>query len=104
MLQRAIFGLGTPEMVVIFGVILIFFGPRKLPELARGIGKGLREFRKASDDVGKAIHEASVEEIEAPRGSVSPKAAEPEEVPVTAPAESAEPAEPPEPAERPESE
>jgi len=72
MLQRAIFGLGTTEMVVILAVVLIFFGPRKLPELAKGLGKGLREFRKASDEVGQAIHEASVEEIEAPQGSVAP--------------------------------
>ncbi len=72
MLQRAIFGLGTTEMVVILAVVLIFFGPKKLPELAKGLGKGLREFRKASDEVGQAIHEASVEEIEAPQGSVTP--------------------------------
>lgn len=74
MLQRAIFGLGTTEMVVILAVVLIFFGPKKLPELAKGLGKGLREFRKASDEVGQAIHEASVEEIEAPQGSVTPTA------------------------------
>ena len=86
MLQRAIFGLGTTELLVVFGVILMIFGPKKLPELARGLGKGLREFRKASDDVGKAIHEASVEEIDAPVGSVTPE-------PVT---------ETPEPVERPE--
>jgi TatA/E family protein of Tat protein translocase len=76
MLQRAIFGLGTTEMLVILGVVLIFFGPKKLPELARGLGKGLREFRKASDEVGQAIHEASVEEIEPPKGSVTPSVAD----------------------------
>ena len=86
MLQRAILGLGMPEMVVIFGLVLLIYGPKKLPELARGIGKGLREFRKASDDVGKAIHDASIEEIEAPQGSVSPQVVEPAAVVVDEPA------------------
>jgi sec-independent protein translocase protein TatA len=72
MLQRAIFGLGTTELVMVLAVVLILFGPKKLPELAKGLGKGLREFRKASDEVGQAIQEASIEEIEAPKGSVTP--------------------------------
>lgn len=76
MLQRAIFGFGTTELMLIFGVVLIVFGPKKLPELAKGLGKGLREFRKASDDVSQAIHDASVEEIEAPKGSVTPETVE----------------------------
>ena len=42
--------LGTTEMILILLVALIFFGPRKLPQLARSMGKGLAEFRKASDD------------------------------------------------------
>ena len=42
--------LGSTEMIFILLVALIFFGPRKLPQLARSMGKGLAEFRKASDD------------------------------------------------------
>lgn len=43
-------GLGSAELLLILVVALIFFGPRKLPQLARSMGKGLTEFRKASDD------------------------------------------------------
>lgn len=42
--------LGMPEMVMIFVVILLLFGAKKLPELARGVGKSLGEFKKAKDD------------------------------------------------------
>lgn len=43
-------GLGSTELIFILVIALIFFGPRKLPQLARSMGKGLAEFRKASDD------------------------------------------------------
>lgn len=47
--------LGTPEILLILLVIVIFFGPKKIPELAKGLGKGLREFRKAARDVQDEI-------------------------------------------------
>lgn len=43
-------GLGSTELLFVLAIALIFFGPRKLPQLARSMGKGLAEFRKASDD------------------------------------------------------
>ncbi len=42
------FGLGFGELIVIFVIALIFIGPKKLPELAKGLGKGLRDFQNAA--------------------------------------------------------
>jgi TatA/E family protein of Tat protein translocase len=42
--------LGTPELIVIFVLILLLFGPNRLPELARGLGKGMREVRKVTSE------------------------------------------------------
>ena len=42
------FGLGMPELLIIFVIILIIFGGRKLPEIGSGIGKGIRNFKKAT--------------------------------------------------------
>ena len=43
-------------MILIFLVVLLLFGGKKLPELARGLGKGLREFKDASDGIKREIH------------------------------------------------
>ena len=42
---------GGTEILLILGVIILFFGARKIPELARGIGQGISEFRKVSDKI-----------------------------------------------------
>lgn len=43
--------LGVPELIVIFVIALLVFGPKKLPELGKSMGKGLREFKKATEDL-----------------------------------------------------
>jgi sec-independent protein translocase protein TatB len=49
--------LSIPHMIVVFVVVLVVFGPKKLPELARGLGKLMAEFRKASTDFKSAFEE-----------------------------------------------
>jgi len=56
------FGIGFQEMLIILVVVLIFFGPKRLPDLAKSLGKGIAEFKKASDEVRKGIDEAVKEE------------------------------------------
>lgn len=56
--------LGLPELVMIFAVILIVFGPRRIPEIGRTLGKALAEFRKATDDLkGTIEREVRLEEL-----------------------------------------
>lgn len=50
------FNIGSSELVLILGVALLLFGGNKLPELARGLGKGIREFKDASEGVKREIH------------------------------------------------
>ncbi|MCO4794883.1 MAG: twin-arginine translocase TatA/TatE family subunit [Bacteriovoracaceae bacterium] len=61
------FGLGATEVIVILVIALIFIGPKKLPELAKGLGKGLREFQKAKDDlmtqVNEEVEDAKLDEL-----------------------------------------
>lgn len=59
--------LGWPEIVAILAVVLLLFGAKKLPELARGLGKGINEFKKASREVQDEIERAVEEPPPAPR-------------------------------------
>ncbi len=54
--------LGFPEMVVILVIALIFFGPGKLPEIGKSLGKGIAEFKKASRDLARTWEEEAASE------------------------------------------
>ena len=49
--------IGMPELIVIFVIALIIFGPRKLPELGRSLGKGINEFKRASNELKSTFEE-----------------------------------------------
>ena len=49
--------IGVPELVLIFIVALLLFGPRKLPDIGRNVGRALGEFRRASNDLKRTIEE-----------------------------------------------
>lgn len=50
-----IFGLGTTELILILLVVLLLFGAKKIPDLARGLGSGIREFKDASREIKREI-------------------------------------------------
>jgi TatA/E family protein of Tat protein translocase len=50
------FGIGMPELLLILAVALVVLGPKKLPELARALGKGMAEFRRATDELKDEFH------------------------------------------------
>lgn len=79
------FGLGVGEIVIILVVALIFIGPKKLPELARGLGKGLREFQNAAKGISETIHNPTPSEpqkLDDSRHEVSQKESAPLDQPV----------------------
>lgn len=74
------FGIGMPELIVILVIALIVIGPQKLPELARSLGKGLAEFKRATDDFRQGVDEeakASEEKRENTSQVTAAKEAEP---------------------------
>ena len=70
--------IGMPELMIIFVIALIIFGPRKLPELGRSMGKSLSEFKRASNDLKNTLdEEIRIEDKPPPSQPARPKAAAP---------------------------
>jgi len=62
-----VFGLGVPELIFILILALLIFGPKRLPEIGRTLGRGMSEFRKASNDLKRTINvELALDEQPAP--------------------------------------
>ncbi len=83
------FGIGVPELILILVVGLIVFGPGKLPEVARSLGKGIREFKKATNVLSQAINapeQAPVQQQVAAQPQ-QPVQAQQQPTPAAAPAE-----------------
>jgi sec-independent protein translocase protein TatA len=57
--QPVLLAFGTNEMIIIVIVVLLMFGGRKIPELMRGLGKGVREFNDAKSNVKKELEEGA---------------------------------------------
>jgi sec-independent protein translocase protein TatA len=67
------FGIGTTELIIIMFIILLIFGAKKLPELAQGLGKGIREFKKASNEIQE---EFKIDDTDHLKTSEEPKSEE----------------------------
>ena len=66
------FGIGMPELLLILGLALIVLGPKKLPELAKALGKGLAEFRRATDELKEEFRQME-REVDVPSPPVAQK-------------------------------
>jgi sec-independent protein translocase protein TatA len=77
--------IGMPELIIIFVIALIIFGPRKLPELGRSLGKSLAEFKKASNELKSTLEEEIRLEEQRSTIEASKAAAQPAPATTTAP-------------------
>ena len=67
-----LFNLGGGEIILILALVLILFGAKKLPELAKGLGTGIKEFKKATRDVTDEMHSAMEEAPPPPKPLPAP--------------------------------
>lgn len=70
---------GPQELILIFLIVLILFGAKRLPELARGLGKSIKEFKRATSEVEDDIREAMKEEEKPSNSASASKEESPEE-------------------------
>ncbi len=66
-------GLGTWELILIFLAILLIFGAKRIPEIARGMGQGIREFKKATNEIKQEITTADQPQIHRPSQHSMPR-------------------------------
>jgi sec-independent protein translocase protein TatA len=72
MSSLAFMNIGGQELIFILLIILLLFGAKKLPELARGMGQAVKEFQKAKDEFSDEIHKAGKSETETAKSDVKP--------------------------------
>lgn len=80
------FGIGVTELIILLVVLLVFFGPKRLPEMGRSLGKGMREFKDSisgkDDDDDEQMHKRLSSELPPAEGPAEPiQPAEPVETP-----------------------
>jgi TatA/E family protein of Tat protein translocase len=80
--ESAMFGIGMPELLLILGLALVILGPKKLPGLAKGLGRAIREFKSATNDMRESLREETheLEQIKDRFVDEIDRATEPEEV------------------------
>jgi TatA/E family protein of Tat protein translocase len=77
--------IGVPELIIIFTIALIIFGPRKLPELGRSLGRSLQEFKRASNELKNTLDEEiriDEQRQQRPAEPAAPAASRPADEPV----------------------
>ena len=55
--------IGAPELFIVILVVVLFFGADKIPEIARGLGKGMRQIKDATNDIKREINESATKEV-----------------------------------------
>jgi sec-independent protein translocase protein TatA len=73
--------IGMPELIIIFVIALIIFGPRKLPELGRSLGKSINEFKRASNELRSTLEDEIRVEEQHDRAAATPAAPPPSATP-----------------------
>ena len=80
----AVFGLGGTELIVVLVAILVLFGAKRIPEFAKGLGKGINEFKKASREVTDSLEtESTASALKAPPANTAAQAPVPSKPPET---------------------
>ena len=68
--------LGVPELIIILIILLVIFGPKRLPEIGRSVGKGIREFKKSTSDLQEQLTGDEKPKAEAKKAEAAEPAAE----------------------------